>query len=324
MSKYITKNIISSPRKNNVQKDLLQIKNNIIAHNNIFHEKNKKEKDKRLTLVLIKLGLSDLQNLFNEKNISFMDLLLLTKESMKELKLQMYQRNRIFNFSKSFIKFAKDYSMEEISDFFNKNKKFYFMKKSCDNSDKKNKIKNIEFSPNVKSYNSRKIFKKYLLIKKDVDEFLNKLNKQKEDSQCLFYKYSNFLKQKNNYIINERKSDDDDIAINEEKYTNLNNMNKNKNLNKLYEKIKNLGNKNGDIKENENFNKIKNYVNEKGENMMDEEIFKLINGIDKMTELNNKKEKLKFDLEIYQKKINENKNLINQFNNESGNSEFNN
>ena len=58
--------------------------------------------------------------------------------------------------------------------------------------------------------------------------------------------------------------------------------------------------------------------------MMDEEIFKLINGIDKMTELNNKKEKLKFDLEIYQKKINENKNLINQFNNESGNSEFNN
>ena len=38
----------------------------------------------------------------------------------------MYQRNRIFHFSKLFSKYAKNYSISEISDFFSFNKQFIF------------------------------------------------------------------------------------------------------------------------------------------------------------------------------------------------------
>jgi hypothetical protein len=38
----------------------------------------------------------------------------------------MYQRNRIFSFSKLYSKNAKEYSIKEISDFFTLNKQFIF------------------------------------------------------------------------------------------------------------------------------------------------------------------------------------------------------
>ena len=60
---------------------------------------NNNEEDDRLMYVLITLGLCTLIEIFNEKNISFIDLLLLSKESLKEIGLEMYQRNRIYNFS---------------------------------------------------------------------------------------------------------------------------------------------------------------------------------------------------------------------------------
>ena len=68
--------------------------------------------------------------------------------------------------------------------------------------------------------------------KKDVDDFLNKLNKQKEDAQYLSYKYSKNIKKINFYEKNE-----DDIILLEEK------NNKKININKLIKKIKFLKNK---------------------------------------------------------------------------------
>ena len=65
-------------------------------------------------------------HLFEENNISFVDLTLLSKEDLKELQLEMYQRNRIFNFSKLYRQFAKNYSISEISDFFSFNRQFIF------------------------------------------------------------------------------------------------------------------------------------------------------------------------------------------------------
>ena len=82
--------------------------------------------DDRLTYTLITLDLGNLIHIFEDNNISFVDMLLLTKEDLIELQLEIFQRNRIINFSKLFTKYAKNYSIQEISDFFTFNKQFIF------------------------------------------------------------------------------------------------------------------------------------------------------------------------------------------------------
>ena len=311
MSKYNSQKIIYSTNDN---KNELKEKNNILKERNNLIKENK-TKDDRLIYTLTILGLNNLINLFNEKNITFIDLLLLSKESMKELQLEMYQRNRIYNFSILFTKFAKDYSMEEIKQFFESHKQFLFThnnihERKINNNKKINEnvntaIKNIKTreifiindenkneinydtpryntklkkrkeynSTNKKSHKGKYMLKKYLSIKRDVDEFLNKLNKQKEDTQVLSYKYGNFIKKLNFYERNE-----DDIMISEEK-----NINKKNNINKLLEKIKNLENKKVDQKTFDHINQIKNYLIEKEADITNEEIIKLQNEIEKMT-----------------------------------------
>ena len=80
---------------------------------NMFEEQNNNEDDEddRLTYTLITLDLGELIHIFEENNISFVDMLLLTKEDLKELQLKLYQRNRIHNFSVLFTKYAKSYSI---------------------------------------------------------------------------------------------------------------------------------------------------------------------------------------------------------------------
>ena len=82
--------------------------------------------DDRLTYTLITLDLGNLIHIFEDNNISFVDMLLLSKEDLIELQLEIFQRNRILNFSKLFTKYAKNYSIREISDFFTFNKQFIF------------------------------------------------------------------------------------------------------------------------------------------------------------------------------------------------------
>ena len=90
------------------------------------HNTNDGEDDDRLTYSLITLDLGDLIHIFEENNISFVDMLLLSKDDLKELQLKLYQRNRILNFSTLFSRYAKNYSISEISDFFSFNQKFIF------------------------------------------------------------------------------------------------------------------------------------------------------------------------------------------------------
>ena len=310
MSKYNSNKKYFSPQKNIYKKNLEQ--------NNDFNYK-----DDKLSFTLSMLGLSRLINFFNEKNISFIDLLILSQESMKELELEMYQRNRIFNFSKFYNKTAKNYSKEEIIKFFQDHKQFIFVPKIYEQiiSNKINinfnqesprfSVNNLKNKKQTRNSTTKKIkkgkniLKKYLTIKKDVDDFLNKLNKQKEDAQILSYKYGNIIKK-----INFEDKNEDDILIPDKK-----NINKKENINKLLETIKNLENKKIDQNTFEHLNQIKNYVINKGENLMNEEINKLQNEIERMIELNIKKEKLKNNLQLYENKIKEKKNLIIQLDN---------
>ena len=104
-----------------------QLQQNFI-NENLFDEQNTNdsEDDDRLTYTLITLDLGDLIHIFEENNISFIDMLLLSKDDLKELQLKLYQRNRILNFSALFNQYAKNYSISEISDFFSFNQKFIF------------------------------------------------------------------------------------------------------------------------------------------------------------------------------------------------------
>ena len=97
-------------------------------NDNLYDEQNTNdgEDDDRLTYTLITLDLGDLIHIFEENNISFVDMLLLSKDDLKELQLKLYQRNRILNFSALFNRYAKNYSISEISDFFSFNQKFIF------------------------------------------------------------------------------------------------------------------------------------------------------------------------------------------------------
>ena len=263
----------------------------------------------RLYFTLYTLGLDNLINYFNEKNLKFIDLLILSKDSMKELQLELYQRNRIYNFSNAFTKFAKKYTIDEIITFFENNKQFLINRKIFDEKIKSDeKIKNeLIINNNYVNKNNENIennyknmLKKYLLIKKDVDDFLNKLNKQKEDAQYLSYKYGKYIKKINFYEKNE-----DYIMSLEEK------NNKKININKLIEKINFLENKKISTKGVEHLNQIKNYIIDKKENLKMEEILKLENEIEKIIELNHKKEKLINNLHMKEKEINEVKNQIN-------------
>ena len=238
--------------KNRINKKRTVQSNKFDNYNNIEIKDENNMEDDRLTYVLETLGLDDLTQVFNENKISFSDLLLLSKESLKELGLEMYQRNRIYNFSTSFNKKAKTYSINEISKFFNSNKQFLFSpikmlkeNKTLNydndtnniNSIKKNyfsynenynndnyKIQKIINNPSKirssikskysssrgKSYKASKIFKKYLLIKKGVDEFLTKLDRQKEETENMTNKLNNIIKRINsNKDINYNNNFDD-------------------------------------------------------------------------------------------------------------------
>lgn len=335
--------------------------------------------DDRLMYVLLTLGLGNLIYIFNENNISFTDFLLLSKESLKDLGLEMYQRNRIYNFATSFNKNAKTYSIKEISDFFNDNKQFlfsplilnklisinksqnfdiknnrniyenegnkYFSDDESNNYDiikysrigTTNKLRNRKKNSNsgVKSYKAGKIFKNYLLIKKGVDEFLNKINKKKEESENISYKYNAIIKKINNQKDNNINNNSDKnsikkiININEDNEAiidllkdknldkNLNNENnKNEEYIKLIDKLSKIEKMKIDENSSENINQIKNYINEKGLNLKNNDISSLQNELDKMTEIINKKQKLKENLEKYNKKIEQSKKMINRLENE--------
>ena len=341
------KKVLSSPKNNDYNIKSINKENN---------------EDDRLMYILITLGLGNLIQIFNDKNISFTDLLLLSKESLKNLGLEMYQRNRIYNFSTAFNRNAKTYSIREISEFFDANKQFLFSptiynkmmqlnkstsrvnnksvkNKYYDGENNKNRMKNrYNFSPETKSYKASKMFKKYLLIKKGVDAFLNKLNKQKEDTEIMSYKFSNIIKKINNqneynnleknlnkkiktfnsYNINNDENEDI-ILIPEEKDLN-NNLSSEKNrkdeYNKLIEKMDKLEQMKIDENSYENLNQIKNYINEKGKDLSIDEIISLQNEIEKITEIISKKEKLKQNLEKYNKKIEQRKKMIHKLENE--------
>ena len=433
---------------------------------------NEQEDDDRLSYTLITLGLENLIHIFEENNISFIDLLLLSKEDLIELQLEMFQRNRIFHFAKLFSKYAKNYSISEISDFFGFNKQFIFnsaiydrvigtnneeeeeyqntgtfindnnnnnnnnfsnneiynqenifnsqrqinnfnhsdfdnedvpeklnvkkkeylpkkyfninnnnnnnysknnnrkieeinkkninkdkkvkgklketqKKKEKNNSLNENKRNNTNntinynnysndnlsytydsinnfHNSNVKTSKSNKAFQKYLEIQQETDSILEKLNKQKEDSEIIKHKYQNLLNKSKNLgpskiskmikeLKNSMNEEMNDYEEEESKnnVNNENNNNDNIDINEEYEKLINRIEEIETIKMNNNslehLNQIKNYINEKGIYITFDDIDKINVELDKLMKIIYKKENLKKELENCNNKILESK-----------------
>ena len=276
------------------------IKKNLNYKNNI--------EDDRLMYVLVTLGLGNLIFMFNEKKISFIDLLLTSKQTLKDLGLEIYQRNRIHNFSTRFNKYAKTYSIKEISKFFSFNKQFLFNPSIYNKMIKKNKSYNFDYDRNnnsIENYKyeninftdddvdennyiignklimegplttsrirkrkiklsinkinnkAKKIFKKYLLIKKGVNKFLNKLDKPKEVPENMAYKNNNYIKRINNENYNFNNYNIN--KVNKLNYSTFkNSLYKNNNSNK---KIINKYDSNYNNYKNSDFNYNNNYNN---------------------------------------------------------------
>ena len=79
---------------------------------------NNHEIDPRLKLTLNYLDINSTLPTFVSNNISFNDLLLLSRRDLVELGFSMVERNRILYFSQQFIQFGHKYTIEEINSFF--------------------------------------------------------------------------------------------------------------------------------------------------------------------------------------------------------------
>jgi hypothetical protein len=80
--------------------------------------------DQRLDIVLSVLDLEHLIDLFYKNRLNFNDLLFLTKDDLIELDVSLAARNRILRFAESYKQYGKEYTVEEIFDFFHKYKSF--------------------------------------------------------------------------------------------------------------------------------------------------------------------------------------------------------
>ena len=193
------------------------------------------DEDDRLTYTLITLDLGDLIHIFEENNISFVDMLLLSKEDLKELQLKLYQRNRIHNFSMLFNKYAKNYSISEISDFFSFNQKFIFNSSIYDRvimSQNQNDLwdndNNNEELNDDEEYNQNE----------NENENDNEINPQKEKYDIDNINYSDYM----NFMKNETDKNSKTIyamqTTPENKMMNNDNFERNVNNNTNYNDIK--------------------------------------------------------------------------------------
>ena len=197
-NKYNKNNIIYPPQDNSQKKNNIQTnpKRNYSLNdqNNNKNSQNQSKKglnknneknqntyyDPRLKLTFTYLDIESILPIFINNNITFNDLLLLSRSDLIELGLSMIERNRILHFSQQFIKYGKAYTINEISSFFEENKNVY-----C------NTISNTSNNIN----NNINIYSNYS------NNFSQKNAIESNPAQNNILSYSNGFESKNNYNI---------------------------------------------------------------------------------------------------------------------------
>ena len=205
--------------------------------------------DPRLELTLKYLDINSTLPTFITNNISFNDLLLLSKNDLVELGFSLVERNRILHFSQEFKNFGKKYNIEEINKFFDIFHNLNMRLIAINNNNN-----NIEtFLPTNEINN--------------INNYYNNENN---------YNFSNYDKNNNNLGI----SNSDSLYLDDKTYQNNNNINiisgnniNNKNNMQLNKNIYNYNPNNNDIKLVNNFVSSNNIKN-KNKNVKSEQQFK--------------------------------------------------
>ena len=105
--------------------------------------------DPRLELTLKYLDITSTLELFINNNISFNDLLLLSKKDLIELGFSLVQRNRIFNFAQEYKSYGVKFNISEIIEFFNKHDNLNIRLVTANNYNKFNIKKNEVINDNM-------------------------------------------------------------------------------------------------------------------------------------------------------------------------------
>ena len=276
-----------------------QIYQNENEEHDLENNDNEEEEieDDRLTYTLITLDLGNLIHIFEENNISFIDMLLLTKEDLKELQLSLYQRNRIYNFSILFNKYAKNYSIGEISDFFSFNKQFIF------NSSIYDRV-------NMVSQNNLEKENNYIYNENNLDDesdYYNNNDYNNVENNNNYYNLNSKFNQQNYFNGAVKKSNYDYTPYNQINiHSSKLNLKKDNNS-----KIKNNVNNNNieNIKQLKNSNQFKNDINN---------YFNIHNN--NINNVNNDNNQIKRNININNKKNNNTYNNINDRNKKYSNS----
>ena len=173
---------------NNKQNNLFNNNNNSLENKIINKNENL---DPRLQLAFKYLNIEKILPIFSNKNINFTDLLLLSRNDLIDLGLSMIDRNRILYFSNQFLKFGKNYTIDEINLFFKINQNLY------NNNMTKNKNNN---NNNNKDNNN-------CIINSESNR--NNKNKKNEKNENELYYYSNGFESNNININNDNDNERD-------------------------------------------------------------------------------------------------------------------
>ena len=95
----------------------IQNSKNELNNNNNVNE----SEDIRLNYVMQRLGLESLIEVFENYHMSFNDVLFLSKDDLNELGFKIFQKNRLLSFIEEYTSKAKNYTLEEIQNFFEEN-----------------------------------------------------------------------------------------------------------------------------------------------------------------------------------------------------------
>ena len=211
-------------KNNNINDNINNLVNNNDRNRNIYSTKKQNIFDVRIYLCLKMLGLSHILNKFENNNINFNDLLILSIKDLERLNIQKNDIIRIKRFTLDYIKNASYYSSEELEKYFvNKNIKKNYRKAISVGNLRRNQM--MGFNKVVNGYNILNN-NRY-----DSNNYRNQIHQEKYNST------SNY---NNNYIYNIYKNRKINTENNGYGTKKILNPNYNNYINNIYSKPNNI------------------------------------------------------------------------------------
>ena len=188
--------------------------------NNYGNDNNKINVDPRLELTLKYLDITSTLEIFINNNISFNDLLLLSKKDLIELGFSLVERNRIFTFAQEYKNYGVQYNISEINEFFNNYENLNIRLVTNGNHNQYNTRKKENINENI---NSDFINKSLLLEKNKNDKSSTK--KKKATKNIIIQKQNNISldNEKDNYKTNIKYKTNISLKYNKQNNSNTNN-----------------------------------------------------------------------------------------------------